>query len=261
MLANLLNNVPALLVLLPAAAAGGPATVLAVLIGVNAGPEPHLHRLARDAAVAAACCASATRSRRTASSIRLGALTVPPILVARYRRAVAGVDVRVLVVDHRGGLGGVRRRRRGSLDADEVTLLHVAGAASEAPARRATGLLGRRHEQARARLAELDREAAQALLDDAAERLGPRGAAHGRASGRPEHAVVEAARRRRPARARARRRSTPARTRSATPRASSSTTRRSRVLLVWPGPPPADGPPPPPPTIASAARTSSDCAP
>ena len=39
MLANLLNNVPALLVLLPAAAAAGPATVLAVLIGVNAGPN------------------------------------------------------------------------------------------------------------------------------------------------------------------------------------------------------------------------------
>ena len=38
-LANLLNNVPALLVLLPAAAAAGPATVLAVLIGVNAGPN------------------------------------------------------------------------------------------------------------------------------------------------------------------------------------------------------------------------------
>jgi arsenical pump membrane protein len=38
-LANLLNNLPALLVLLPAAAAAGPATVLAVLIGVNAGPN------------------------------------------------------------------------------------------------------------------------------------------------------------------------------------------------------------------------------
>ena len=39
LLANLLNNVPALLVLLPAAAAAGPETVLAVLIGVNAGPN------------------------------------------------------------------------------------------------------------------------------------------------------------------------------------------------------------------------------
>ena len=38
-LANALNNVPALLVLLPAAALAGPHTVLAVLIGVNAGPN------------------------------------------------------------------------------------------------------------------------------------------------------------------------------------------------------------------------------
>ena len=38
-LANLLNNLPAVLVLLPAAAAAGTATVLAVLIGVNAGPN------------------------------------------------------------------------------------------------------------------------------------------------------------------------------------------------------------------------------
>lgn len=37
--ANVLNNVPALLVLLPAAAAAGPHAVLAVLIGVNCGPN------------------------------------------------------------------------------------------------------------------------------------------------------------------------------------------------------------------------------
>ncbi|WP_206340293.1 SLC13 family permease [Blastococcus litoris] len=38
-LANLLNNLPATLALLPVAAVGGPATVLAVLIGVNVGPN------------------------------------------------------------------------------------------------------------------------------------------------------------------------------------------------------------------------------
>ena len=38
-LANLLNNLPAILLLLPAAAAGGPAMVLAALIGVNVGPN------------------------------------------------------------------------------------------------------------------------------------------------------------------------------------------------------------------------------
>jgi arsenical pump membrane protein len=38
-LANLLNNLPATLALLPIAAVGGPAPVLAVLIGVNVGPN------------------------------------------------------------------------------------------------------------------------------------------------------------------------------------------------------------------------------
>ena len=38
-LANLLNNLPATLALLPVAAAGGPGPVLAVLIGVNVGPN------------------------------------------------------------------------------------------------------------------------------------------------------------------------------------------------------------------------------
>lgn len=38
-LANLVNNLPAVLVLLPLVAAGGPAAVLAVLIGVNIGPN------------------------------------------------------------------------------------------------------------------------------------------------------------------------------------------------------------------------------
>ena len=37
--ANLLNNLPAVLALLPAAAVGGPAVVLALLIGVNVGPN------------------------------------------------------------------------------------------------------------------------------------------------------------------------------------------------------------------------------
>jgi arsenical pump membrane protein len=39
LLANLVNNLPATLALLPMAAAGGPATALAVLIGVNVGPN------------------------------------------------------------------------------------------------------------------------------------------------------------------------------------------------------------------------------
>jgi arsenical pump membrane protein len=38
-LANVLNNLPATLALLPVAAVGGSGTVLAVLIGVNVGPN------------------------------------------------------------------------------------------------------------------------------------------------------------------------------------------------------------------------------
>lgn len=39
LLANLVNNLPAILLLLPAAVAAGPGTVLAALIGVNVGPN------------------------------------------------------------------------------------------------------------------------------------------------------------------------------------------------------------------------------
>ncbi len=67
--ANLLNNVPAVLVLLPAAAAAGPATVLAVLIGVNVAPQPHAHRLAGHAPPAPL----AGRARRRAPGRRVRA--------------------------------------------------------------------------------------------------------------------------------------------------------------------------------------------
>jgi arsenical pump membrane protein len=79
-LANLLNNVPALLVLLPAAAAAGPATVLAVLIGVNAGPN-----LTYTGSLATLLWRRSLRDRghepSHAEFHRLGALTVPPILI------------------------------------------------------------------------------------------------------------------------------------------------------------------------------------
>ena len=80
-LANLLNNVPALLVLLPAAAAAGPETVLAVLIGVNAGPN-----LTYTGSLATLLWRGALRDRGHepghAEFHKLGAVTVPPILVA-----------------------------------------------------------------------------------------------------------------------------------------------------------------------------------
>jgi arsenical pump membrane protein len=79
LLANLLNNVPALLVLLPAAAAAGSPIVLAVLIGVNAGPN-----LTYTGSLATLLWRRVLREREAepplGEFVRLGALTVPPIL-------------------------------------------------------------------------------------------------------------------------------------------------------------------------------------
>ena len=51
-LANLVNNVPATLVLSSVVPAGSTGQLLAMLLGVNVGPQPHLHRLAGHAPVA-----------------------------------------------------------------------------------------------------------------------------------------------------------------------------------------------------------------
>jgi arsenical pump membrane protein len=79
-LANLLNNLPALLVLLPAAAAAGSPTVLAVLIGVNAGPN-----LTYTGSLATLLWRRVLTARDAEPSHRdfhlLGALTVPPVLI------------------------------------------------------------------------------------------------------------------------------------------------------------------------------------
>jgi arsenical pump membrane protein len=79
LLANVVNNLPALLVLLPAAAATGPATVLAVLIGVNAGPN-----LTYTGSLATLLWRRVLHERGSDPGLarfsRLGALTVPPVL-------------------------------------------------------------------------------------------------------------------------------------------------------------------------------------
>jgi arsenical pump membrane protein len=80
-LANVLNNLPALLVLLPAAASAGPSVVLAVLIGVNAGPN-----LTYTGSLATLLWRRVLHERDAAPNLgaftRLGLLTVPPILVS-----------------------------------------------------------------------------------------------------------------------------------------------------------------------------------
>jgi arsenical pump membrane protein len=78
LLANLLNNVPAVLLLLPAA--GSTATVLAVLIGVNAGPN-----LTPTGSLATLLWRRVLRAREAEPPLseffKLGALTVPPALI------------------------------------------------------------------------------------------------------------------------------------------------------------------------------------
>jgi arsenical pump membrane protein len=79
LLANLLNNLPALLVLLPTAAASGSATVLAVLIGVNAGPN-----LTYTGSLATLLWRRVLRERDAVPPlgefVMLGAWTAPPIV-------------------------------------------------------------------------------------------------------------------------------------------------------------------------------------
>jgi arsenical pump membrane protein len=78
-LANLVNNLPAVLLLLPAAAAAGPATVLAALIGVNVGPN-----LTYVGSLATLLWRRVLHQRDAepalAEFLRLGALTVPAAL-------------------------------------------------------------------------------------------------------------------------------------------------------------------------------------
>ncbi len=78
-LANVMNNLPAVLLLLPAATVAGPGAVLAVLVGVNAGPN-----LTYVGSLATLLWRRALRQRGeelpTAEFLRLGALTVPPVL-------------------------------------------------------------------------------------------------------------------------------------------------------------------------------------
>ncbi|MGH4031644.1 SLC13 family permease [Actinomycetota bacterium Odt1-20B] len=80
-LANLINNLPAVLALLPVAAAGGPGPVLAVLIGVNLGPN-----LTYVGSLATLLWRRILHEHDDAPALgdftRLGLLTVPATLVA-----------------------------------------------------------------------------------------------------------------------------------------------------------------------------------
>ncbi len=80
-LANLVNNLPATLIVLPAAAASGPGAVLAMLVGVNVGPN-----LTYTGSLATLLWRRVVHAHDQATDLaeftRLGALTVPPVLLA-----------------------------------------------------------------------------------------------------------------------------------------------------------------------------------
>ncbi len=80
-LANLINNLPAVLLLLPVASLDGTGSVLAVLIGVNVGPN-----LTYVGSLATLLWRRVLRQRGAdlpvSEFLRLGAVTVPPVLVA-----------------------------------------------------------------------------------------------------------------------------------------------------------------------------------
>jgi arsenical pump membrane protein len=89
-LANVCNNLPAVLVLLPLAAASGPGAVLAVLLGVNIGPN-----LTYTGSLATLLWRRTLRSHGTAPDLgeftRLGLLTVPAGLVLAVLALWAGL--------------------------------------------------------------------------------------------------------------------------------------------------------------------------
>ena len=80
-IANLLNNLPATLILLPVAAASGPGAVLAMLIGVNIGPN-----LTYTGSLATLLWRRVVHAHAETTDVvqftRLGLLTVPPALAA-----------------------------------------------------------------------------------------------------------------------------------------------------------------------------------
>ncbi|WP_445170868.1 SLC13 family permease [Mycolicibacterium sp. Dal123E01] len=92
LLSNIVNNLPAVLVLLPLVAAGGPPAVLAVLIGVNIGPN-----LTYVGSLSNLLWRKVLHQEGEPTSVReftwLGALTVPACLVVAVVALWAGIEL------------------------------------------------------------------------------------------------------------------------------------------------------------------------
>ncbi|CAN5518036.1 ArsB/NhaD family transporter [soil metagenome] len=91
-LANLVNNLPAVLVLLPLVAGSGPAAVLAVLIGVNIGPNLTYVGSLSNLLWRRVLSSRGTRTDAVEFSL-LGLLTVPATLVLAVLALWAGVQL------------------------------------------------------------------------------------------------------------------------------------------------------------------------
>jgi arsenical pump membrane protein len=91
-LANLVNNLPAVLVLLPLVSAAGPAAVLAVLIGVNIGPNLTYVGSLSNLLWRRVLASRGTRTNAVEFSL-LGLLTVPVSLVLAVVALWGGVQV------------------------------------------------------------------------------------------------------------------------------------------------------------------------
>jgi arsenical pump membrane protein len=92
LLANLVNNLPAILIIAPVAVASGPAAVLAALVGVNVGPN-----LTYAGSLATLLWRRLLRAQDTdvnlGQFLRLGAVTVPAALAASTLMLWSGVKV------------------------------------------------------------------------------------------------------------------------------------------------------------------------
>jgi arsenical pump membrane protein len=90
LLANLVNNLPAILIIAPIAVASGPAAVLAALVGVNVGPN-----LTYTGSLATLLWRRLLRAEDTdvhlGEFLRLGAATVPAALAASTLMLWSGV--------------------------------------------------------------------------------------------------------------------------------------------------------------------------
>ena len=199
-LANVINNLPAALVLLPLTAPAGPGAVLALLLGVNIGPN--LTYAGSLATLLWRRIASTTPTWTWASSPGWECSPCPPR--SSWRRWHCGCrcmpweadPVKVIAWIVEGTWPAcVDAARSWAPDGADVVLLHVTGRDIPAVGHGAyAGLLGRGHRERDpgTRLKGLAAGAAQQLLQAAAERLG-RPCTRLERSGRVEHEVVAAA--------------------------------------------------------------------